>query len=168
MTAEQSGSTTPDAFLAERRLRLGKLVGRRLAPTPVVVMAPERRTFLREEAEELYWNELEWERLTDDEGVKEGGLVELTFPGFLSFIEGLLLREVMPDSQAPASPRPQVVEDILVFLAERCLEFEDAEDEEGRLDYAMTVRLIDLTLYRLHGLATEDVERIELAGNEDD
>ena len=94
--------------------------------------------------------------------------MELTFPGFLAFVEGLLLREVMPDSLAPASPRPQVVEDILVFLAERCVEFDDESDPQVQLDRAMTLRLIDLTLYRLHDLPTEDVERIELASIDDD
>lgn len=163
---------TPNAsaerFLAERRARLGRLVGRHLVPQRLTSMAADRRRFLLEEAEELYWNELEWEKLTADEGVELGGLVELTFPGFLAFIEGLLLREVMPDSQAPASPRPEVVEDILHFLAGRCLELAEGTDAQSRLDRAMTLRLIDLTLYRLHELPTGATERIELASVDED
>ena len=51
--------------------------------------------FLREEAEDLYWNELEWEHITDEEALEEGPLTTLTFPGFLAYVRGLLLREVM-------------------------------------------------------------------------
>lgn len=168
MSGGRSDTQEKERFLAERRARLGKRVGRKLAAPPVSAMAEERRRFLLEEAEELYWNELEWENLTADEDVRQGGLVELTFPGFLAFVEGLLLREVMPDSLAPASPRPEVVEEVLVFLAGRCLALEDAEDAQGRLEREMTLRLMDLTLYRLHELPTEDVERIELASIDED
>ena len=75
------------------------------------------REYLKGEALDLYWNELEWEHLTDEEALEEGPLTPLTFPGVLAFVRGLLLHEVMPDSLAPANPRPQVVEDILDFLA---------------------------------------------------
>ncbi|NIP78683.1 MAG: hypothetical protein GWM90_05545, partial [Gemmatimonadetes bacterium] len=66
--------------------------------------------------------------MTGEEGLADSGLVELTFPGFLAFVEGLLLREVMPDSLAPARPRPEVVEDILAFLAARTMQLSDADD----------------------------------------
>lgn len=161
-------ATTPEEFLAQRRSRLGRLVQRRLLPVANgAQVSPERRTFLLEEAHDLYYDELAWEKLTDDEDVTRGGLVELTFPGFLAFVEGLLLREVRPDSQAPACPRPEIVEDILHFLAERCLELEEPEDPDERVDYAVTVRLMDLVLYRLHDIPVEDVEHLELDPDEE-
>lgn len=121
----------------------------------------ERRRFLLEEAEELYWNELSWEQVTEEEGLAESGLVELTFPGFLAFVEGLLLREVMPDSLAPARPRPEVVEDILTFLAARSVQLEVAEEAEARMEREVTVRLIDLVLYRQHDIDVEEYEQLE-------
>lgn len=122
-----------------------------------------------EEAEELYWNELEWEHLTEEEATDGSPpLSELTFPGLLAFVRGLLLDQVNPDSLAPAEPRPQVVEDILVFLARRVVELEESlavpepEDEERqRGEMVMTDRLLDLVLYRYHGLSGPDVERVE-------
>jgi hypothetical protein len=120
---DRSSMTTAEraqAYLRQRRARLSRLIQRPLSPPPASGdLEAEHRSFLREEAEELYWNELSWEQVTEEEGLADSGLVELTFPGFLAFVEGLLLREVMPDSLAPASPRPEVVEDILLFLAAR-------------------------------------------------
>lgn len=132
-------------------------------------MLSERvRGFLCEEAEDLYWNELEWENITDEEAMGEGGfLTELAFPGFLAFVRGLLLTEVMPDAKAPASPRPEVVEDILEFLAGRVIELseriDDSEQSGEGLDSEldMTSRLVDLVLYRYHGFTAEDVEKVE-------
>ncbi len=86
-------------------------------------------------------------------------------------MRGLLLQEVMPDSQAPATPRPQVVEDILSFLSGRVVELEDGlaqpgdeEAEKLRAELEMTSHLVDLVLYLFHDVAEEDVERIEAAG----
>lgn len=149
-------------FLAERRKRLARLIQRPLdPPTGSGDLAEDRRAFLLEEAQELYWNELSWEQVTEEEGLAESGLVEMTFPGFLAFIEGLLLREVMPDSQAPASPRPEVVEDVLLFLAARCVELRDVHDEESRIEREVTTRLIDLVLYRQHDVDVEEAEQLE-------
>ena len=86
--------------------------------------------FLREEAEELYWNELAWEKLTGDDPRARDGMAEFAFPGFLAFIDGLLLRDTSADSPVPASPRPEVVEDVLVFLAERCVAASGADEDE--------------------------------------
>ena len=150
------------AFLSRRRKRLSRLIGRSLAPpAPSGDLAEDRRRFLLEEAEELYWNELSWEQVTEEEGIGDSGLVEFTFPGFLAFIEGLLLREVMPDSLAPARPRPEVVEDILAFLASRCVELDASEDEGADIERQVTTRLIDLVLYRQHEIPVEEVERLE-------
>jgi hypothetical protein len=130
---------------------------------------PERRAYLLEEAEELYWNELEWEKLTEEE-MSSGGsaLVEFAFPGFLAFIDGLLLKKANVDSPVPATPRPEVVEDVLLFLATRCLELIPETEPVRKLEREMTERLIDLVLYRLHGLAVDGIDRIELARNDED
>lgn len=130
---------------------------------------PERtRGFLKEEAEDLYWNELEWEHITEEEALEGGSLTELAFPGFLAFVRGLLLTEVMPDSKAPAAPRPEVVEDILGFLAGRVVELEDGlatgegdTQERMHLELSMTSRLVDLVLYHFHQLGPADIELVE-------
>jgi hypothetical protein len=149
-------------FLARRRQRLSRLIQRTLEPREGRGDLPENRhRFLLEEAQELYWNELSWEQVTEEEGLADSGLVELTFPGFLAFIEGLLLREVMPDSLAPASPRPEVVEDVLVFLAARCIQLGDNDEPEAGIEREVTIRLIDLVLYRQHDIDVEESERLE-------
>jgi hypothetical protein len=146
-------------FLKQRRRRLAHLIQRPLTPpAPSGDLGAESRRFLLEEAQELYWNELSWEQLTEEEGLSGSGLVEFTFPGFLAFTEGLLLREVMPDSPAPATPRPEVVEDLLHFLATRWVELEDEASESSRMEAEVTARLIDLVLYRQHGIDVEEVE----------
>jgi len=158
-------------LLGGRRERLERLLGRRLeAPHtgPRSPLSAKIRSFLGEEAEDLYWNELEWEHITDEESLEGGPLTELAFPGFLAFVRGLLLTEVMPDSKAPASPRPEVVEDILQFLATRVVELEDGlaqpssdGGDQPRLEREMASRLIDLVLYRYHELSPADVDRVE-------
>lgn len=158
-------------LLGGRRERLERQLGRKMEEPRTGPRAPlpgKVRAFLREEAEDLYWNELEWEHITDEEALEGGPLTELAFPGFLAFVRGLLLSEVMPDAMAPASPRPEVVEDILGFLAARVVELEDGlagSDAEGearmRTELDMTSRLIDLVLYQFHGLEAAEVERLE-------
>jgi hypothetical protein len=146
----------PEVLLARRRARLEHLLQHPLEPPQPSGISEESRRFLREEAEELYWNELEWENLTSEE-MRTGGseLVELAFPGFLSFISGLLLKEVAADSLAPPSPRPEVVEDVLLFLARRYLELLSESEPPLRLEREMVERLMDLVLYRLHGLPVD-------------
>ncbi|NJD10444.1 MAG: hypothetical protein FIB01_08435 [Gemmatimonadetes bacterium] len=154
----------PDVFLARRRARLEHVLQHPLVSPRATGVAPERRTFLLEEAEELYWNELEWEKLTAEEMTGSGSaLVELTFPGFLAFIDGLLLKEANAESKVPACPRPEVVEDVLLFLATRCLELFGSTAPEQRLERDMTERLIDLVLYRLHGLEVDAARRLDLS-----
>ncbi len=152
----------PEIFLARRRARLEKLLQHPLVAPRDSGAPPETRTFLREEAEELYWNELEWEKLMAEE-MSQGGseLVELAFPAFLAFIDGLLLEEAGPDSPVPARPRPEVVEDLLLFLSRHCLELLPEQNAESRLELRMTERLIDLVLYRLHGLPTDALDPFE-------
>lgn len=153
-------------YLRERRERLTRLVGATLRTPKGPPTTPERLRFLREEAEELYWNELAWEKLTDEEMIGGSELVEYTFPAFLAFIDGLLLREVPVDSAAGAEPRPDVVEDVLLFLVGRILSTDD--DEIGALEREMTSRLVDLVLYRLHGVETAGVNRLLLARSDED
>ena len=158
----------PEVLLARRRARLERVLQHPLVVPRTSGVAPDRRAFLREEAEELYWNELEWEKLTAEEMAKGGSeLVELTFPGFLAFIDGLLLKQVTADSKVPASPRPEVVEDVLLFLATRCLELLQETEPGQRLEREMTERLIDLVLYRVHGLAVDAAERLDFTHGSD-
>jgi hypothetical protein len=161
-------------LLEARRERLERILGRPLGPPENgsdEPLTPEARVYLKNEAESLYWNDLEWEHITDEEALEEGPITQLAFPGFLAFIRGLLLQEVMPDSQAPATPRPQVVEDVLTFLSRRVVELEDGlarpgddESEKLRTELEMTSQLVDLVLYLFHDVAEEDIERIEAAG----
>jgi hypothetical protein len=159
----------PDVFIARRRARLEQIVQSPLVqPRPSGVTA-EKRAYLREEAEELYWNELEWEKLTEEEMSKGGSaLVEFAFPGFLAFIDGLLLKKANADSPVPAQPRPEVVEDVLLFLGTRCLELMPDTAPARSLEREMTERLIDLVLYRLHGLVVDGIDRIEMSRNDED
>jgi len=159
----------PEIFLARRRARLEKLL-----QSPLVVPRnsganAEKRRFLFEEAEELYWNELEWEKLMAEE-MSQGGseLVEHTFPGFLTFINGLLLKEVHADSVQQAHPRPEVVEEILMFLSRRCLELLPEVSSEAKLERWMTERLIDLVLYRLHGISTDSIDPFDISRHDEE
>lgn len=160
-------------LLEARRERLERRLGRDLAWPDGAAADPltgEARRYMVEEAEGLYWNDLEWEHITDEEALEQGPITQMTFPGFLAYVRGLLLQEVMPDSQAPASPRPQVVEDVLAFLARRVVELEeglsapDSEADRMRAELDMTSHLVDLVLYLFHGVSPEEVERLEAAG----
>lgn len=118
------------------------------------------------EAEELYWNELAWEELTDEERVSGGHLTELVFPGFLAFVDGLLLDTPPMDTRESPSPHPEVVEEILTFLAARftsaTADLEQGADSE-RLVWArsLTAHLIDLVLYRLYSLTATERDTLE-------
>ena len=159
---------TPHAHVEARRSRLIERVRRPLRPprSEGVPLSRERIDYLVREAEELYWNELAWEELTDEERVAGGHLTELVFPGFLSFIEALLLDNRADGGGSGASPLPEVVEEILLFLAER---YASATRDLGRgadserLVWArvMTFHLIDLVLYRLYCLTDEEREELE-------
>ena len=156
-------------YVAQRRSELGRALGKPLRAEDVEAgagaMSEKERTYLREEALDLYWNELEWEHLTDEEQLDEGPLPELAFPGFLAFIRGLLLRETLPSVPQEAKPRPEVVEEVLGFLAGRVLELggevaeTDDPDEVGRLTSArdMTANLVDVVLMHLHQVDPGDL-----------
>lgn len=157
-------------ILTGRRERMERTLDRKLRPPEGAdgPISDETRKHLMSEAEDLYWNELEWEHITDEEAVDGGPLVELTFPGLLAYVRGLLLTEVMPDSLSPANPRPQVVADFLGFLAERVvdlgetLDADDAsEPDKMKRELEMTSDLIDRVLYLYHDLAEEEIELAE-------
>jgi hypothetical protein len=153
------------ALLGSRRERLGQVLGRYLVPTLGVAAPAHVREHLLEEATELYWNELEWEHITHDAGDEA---IERCFAGLLSFVRGLLLREVAPGSRA-AGARPEVVEELLRFLAGRVLELDDritsgdtdGEPEKMRRELDMTDRLLDLVLYRWLELSPQEAARAE-------
>lgn len=157
-----------------RRERMSRLLGRPLAQPEAATspLSPEARKHLLDDALDLYWNELEWEHLTEEEAVDQGEpLIELMFPGLLAFVRGLLLTRVNPDALAPAAPRPVVVEDLLAFLAGRVLELhgelaEIPNEDRARLDgeLKMTNRLVDLVLYQFHGLDPEAIHLLETSG----
>jgi hypothetical protein len=150
-----------------------RVLGRSLTPPAAGADQPlpaDTRAYLMGEASDLYWNELEWEHITDEEALEQGPIAELTFPGLLAYVRGLLLNEVMPDSLSPANPRPQVVADVLNFLASRVVELEDglsegtsSEPDRLRAELDMTSGLIDRVLHLFHGLSQNDVERLERA-----
>jgi len=151
-----------------RREKIERALGRALVfpePATGADLSESERDHLRNAATDLYLNELAWENITEEELVEGEPLAELTFPGFLAFIQGLLLDQVMPDSLAPANPRPEIAEDIVKYLAERVVALQDAmggagegDEDHGVRDLALTDRLLDLVLFRLHGVDPADVE----------
>ena len=76
----------------------------------------------------------------------------------------------MPDSLAPANPRPEIAEDVVRFLAERVVALQDemggdgeagggdGDAEQEARDLALTDRLLDLVLFRLHRVDPADAE----------
>ena len=160
-----------NTLVGGKRERIERILGRRLE-RPAAAGDPipdETREYLLGEAQDLYWNELEWEHITDEEALEQGPIAEMTFPGLLAYVRGLLLSEVMPDSLSPANPRPQVVEDLLAFLANRVVSLdegeagEEADEARVQAELEMTSDVIDRVLYLYHGLDAQAIERVEAA-----
>lgn len=156
------------AFVELRRARiLANLEVRPEPPTAGGEQTPQQRlAFFRREAEELYWNELVWEQLTDEELVGGGHLTELVFPGLLALVDGLLLAPDSCSAEAVRRTYPDVVEEILTFLGERCAVFSaelgaGADSQKILWARAMTLRLIDLVLYRLYRLTDGERDAVE-------
>ncbi|MBI4521656.1 MAG: hypothetical protein HY701_12520 [Gemmatimonadetes bacterium] len=154
--------------LKERHSRLERGLGRRLAPLPEPARLPQTvRGHLLDQAQDLYWNELEWENVTAEEALDEGSLTELAFPAFLAYVDGLLLTQPIVAVPDTTGPRADVVGDILGFLAGRVVELRRADvsasddGRQARAELAMTMQLIDLVLYRLYRLEPEEIERVE-------
>jgi hypothetical protein len=168
MTRNTADTGAAQAFVEQRRARLFAILGH--APEPVgrlaEPLAPDRLAYLRHEGEELYWNELVWEELTDEEAITGGHLTEMVFPALLAFVDGLLVDHVAHDSPAPACPHPDAVEEILLFLGERYAEA-TADLESGcdsqKVVWArlMTRRLVDLVLCRLYRVDPAEQEMVE-------
>jgi len=160
-------------LVRSRRAALQEAVGRALQEpkgTADPPLTPERRDHLTEELQELYWNDLEWENVTEEERMEGGGIPELTFPGVLALIRGLLLTEVAVDAMAAAEPRPEIVSDFLDFLAGRILDLREAawgepsdDGDRAALDLRMTEGLLDRALMEYHGLSPEDVGILDQA-----
>lgn len=170
MSRNAALSTTGQAYVERRRARLCGSLDRPAitAGADAEPLSAERMEFMRREGEDLYWNELEWEELTDEEAIPGGHLTEMVFPGFMAYIRGLLVETVMEDALAPARPHPDVVEEILAFLGERYAEAtaeQDAGADSQKIVWQrhMTARLIDLVLYRLYRLTPAEQERLETA-----
>ena len=152
-------------------MHLSRLLGRPLAtPEPYgpVSVSEDVRRHLLEEAVELYWNEMAWEQIAGED--PDGAGLEMVFPGFMTFVRALLLDETLPEATAPAQPRPDVVEDLLRFLSGRLVDLEeelaagaDGDDERLRGELGMTSGLLDVVLYRYHGLSPADVARVQAA-----
>lgn len=171
MTKHAAASGHAQAHLEIRRARVLDALDRPAHPvgSDAEPLPAEQVEYLRREAEDLYWNELSWEEVTDEERIGDGHLTELVFPGLLAFIDGLLVEEVPGDSLAPARPHPDVVEAVLAFLAEQYTllssELEDGIDSEKVVwARAMTARLIDLGMYRLYALDAAEREAIDGLG----
>jgi hypothetical protein len=167
---------SPDAvaeFLESRRRLLQETVGRTLAVpvgTDEPPLSPKRRDHLLDELTDLYWNDLEWENVTEEERMEGGSLPELTFPGVLALTRGLLQTDVPEDAMAGPEPRPEVVEQFLEFLARRIIELREeasgAPGEEGdraALELRMTEGLLDRVLVEYHRLSFEDVGSLDEA-----
>jgi hypothetical protein len=152
--------------LRRARIRVATACDAPVRPATAAPPAPERIEFFRREAEELYWNELAWEQITDEEAVAGGHLTELVFPGLLALVDALL-------PEPPATPRapaprayPEAVEEILTFLGRQCASLtariqQGADSQKLVWARAMTIRLIDLVLYRLYRLSAAEREIVE-------
>jgi len=163
--------TRSQELLQAHRARIQKHTGRPLrgpsVPQADGPLSEEQFRYLLEEAQELYWNDLEWENVTEEERMEGGPVPELTFPGVLAFMRGLLLTEVPADSPVGPSPRPQIVEAFLEFLSGRLAELETTargevgeEGDRAALELRMTAGLLDRVLMIYHGIQTEDVGQL--------
>jgi hypothetical protein len=166
MSKSRVAPGSAQALVELRRARIRSALG--VAPERApVASSPQRReriAFFRREAEELFWNELAWEQMTEEEAVVGGRLTELVFPGFLALIGGLLPSDSVRGPEV--REYPDAVEEILTFLGERCVEYSaqlEAGADSRQLLWArvMTASLLDLVLSRLYGLSPEEHERIE-------
>lgn len=156
----------PRAHLEERRARVLESLNREAKLADGEQISREQREYLAREGQELYWNELAWEEITEEERVSGGHLTELAFPGFLAFVDGLLLDSAPTGVEITPRQHPAVVEDLLVFLAsqyaENTAQLENGADSEELVwSRMMTGRLIDLVLYRLYRLSPEERDALE-------
>ncbi len=158
-------------LLESRRRLLQETVGRALLipeGTEDPPLSHDRLEHLLDELRDLYWNDLEWENVTEEERMEGGAIPELTFPGVLALTRGLLLTDVPEGAATGPEPRPEVVEQFLEFLAERVIDLRrlafGAPGDDGdraALDLRMTEGLLDRVLVEYHRLSLEDVGTLE-------
>jgi hypothetical protein len=155
--------------LVQERVRaLQRLVDRELDPGDVVLRptAPDSRRHLFEEACELYWNEMNWEQITEEELTDGGELTEMVFPGLLTLVDALLPRAANGEPDRGREHR-DVAHDFLLWLAARLVELRSRrdEDEEERVqtrrEAQVTDELVDLVTYRLYSITDEEVARLK-------
>ncbi|MDT8436888.1 MAG: hypothetical protein RRA92_09045 [Gemmatimonadota bacterium] len=151
--------------LVQERLRAMRRVLRRdLDPDDLVLRptAPASRRHLLEEAQDLYWNELNWEELTREERIEEGALTEMVFPGLLALVDALLPRARNGEPDRDREHR-DVAHDLLLWLAERLVELRSSrpEDDEDRRrlgrESAVTDDLVDIVAGRLYRLSDAEM-----------
>jgi hypothetical protein len=151
--------------LVHERIRgLRKALGRRLSPGNLVLRpsTPEVRRHLFEEACELYWNELSWEEITDEELVGDGELTEMVFPALLALIDAFLPRSANGEPDRDREHR-DVTHDFLNWLAARLVELRtavpdsEADRERIRRERTVTDELIDLVAFRLCSLSSDEI-----------
>lgn len=155
-------------LIAERLRCLQKFVDRQIDLDDIVLRptAPDSRRHLFEEACELYWNELNWEQLTDEELYAEGELTEMVFPGLLTLIDALLPRAENGEPDRDREYR-DVAHDFLLWVAQRLVELrttqpEDESDRQRlRRERKITDDLVDLVAYRLYCLTDNEIERLQ-------
>lgn len=152
----------------ERVRSLRRLLDRDLDPGDVVLRptAPDSRKHLFEEACELYWNELNWEQITDEEQTDGGELTEMVFPGLLTLVDALLPRAANGEPDRSREHR-DVAHDFLLWLAARLVELRSRRDEgpedrqQTRREAQITDELVDLVTYRLYSITDEEISRLE-------
>jgi hypothetical protein len=152
--------------LEERRERLLTSTGPALRipeSDTTVPLTPERRRHLFEEAVELYWNDLEWENITEEERMEGGPLPELTFPGFLAYVRGLLLTQVRPIPWPRPRPGPRWWRTCWGSWPGACWTWRrrfargpPSTATGAALEFRMTDGLLDRVLMTYHGIQAED------------
>ena len=155
-------------LVKERVRALQRLVDRELDPGDVVLRptAPDSRQHLFEEACELYWNEMNWEQITDEELTDSGELTEMVFPGLLTLVDALLPRAANGEPDRGREHR-DVAHDFLLWLAARLVELRSRRDEDEedraqtRREAQVTDELVDLVTYRLYSITDEEIARLK-------
>lgn len=155
-------------LVRERVRALRRLVDRELDPGDVVLRptAPDSRQHLFEEACELYWNEMNWEQITEEELTDGGELTEMVFPGLLTLVDALLPRS--PNGEPDRSREHRdVAHDFLLWLAARLVELRSRKDEDPedrlqtRREAQITDELVDLVTYRLYSITDDEIARLK-------
>jgi hypothetical protein len=155
-------------LVRERARALRQLLRRELDLDDIVLRptAPAARRHLFEEACELYWNELNWEQLTEEELCAEGELTEMVFPGLLTLVDAWLPRAENGEPDRDREHR-DVAHDFLLWLASHLVElFDERPEDDGdrsrmKREIQITDQLIDLVTYRLYSLSEGEIERLQ-------